>query len=144
MEEEITSTHSTPIFHCCTCRCCHWQPFSLSLFFSLLLCYYTHCSALLVSIYRQEWCHQLQLIFNNGGCQTLTFGMGCCICQWIVSFICCTLMATNLTITPFAIHVGQLSSCFFNICLHLAAPPSLPFWERLQPSLQVLAKPFNH
>ena len=57
---------------------------------------------------------------------------------------CCTLMATNLTITPFAIHVGQLSSCFFSTGLHLAALPSLPFWEHLWPSLQVLAKPFNH
>jgi hypothetical protein len=31
-----------------------------------LLC--SHCVALLVPIYRQEWCHQLQLFFNNGGC----------------------------------------------------------------------------
>ena len=53
-------------------------------------------------------------------------------------------MATYLTITPFAIHVGQLSACFFSTNLHLAALPSLPFWEHLWPSLQVLAKPFNH
>jgi len=26
-------------------------------------------SALLLPIYRQEWCHQLQLFFNKGGCQ---------------------------------------------------------------------------
>jgi len=63
--------------------------------------------------------HQLQLIFNNGGCQPLTFGMGahgwcssscsCCICQWTVPSIddCCTLMATILTITSFAIYVGN-------------------------------------
>jgi hypothetical protein len=69
----------------------------------------------------------------------LTFGMGahgwcrsscnCCICQWTVSSIngCCTLMTTNPTITPFAIHVGQLSSCFFSTDLHLAAILSLPF-----------------
>jgi len=46
--------------------------------------------------------HQLQLIFNNGGCQPLTFWKGCCICQWTVPSIngCCTLMATNPTITP--------------------------------------------
>jgi hypothetical protein len=50
----------------------------------------------------------------------------------------------NPTITPFAIHMGQLSACFFSIGLHLAALPSLPFWERLQPSLQVLATPVNH
>jgi hypothetical protein len=40
---------------------------------------------------------------------------------------CCTLMATNPTITLFAIHVGQLSSCFFSTGLHPAALPSLPF-----------------
>jgi hypothetical protein len=57
---------------------------------------------------------------------------------------CCILMATNPTITLFAIHVGQLSSCFFSIGLHPAALPSLPFREHLWPSLQVLAKPFNH
>jgi len=55
-------------------------------------------SALLMPIYRQEWCHQLQLIFNNGGrCRPL---MVTCICQWTVLSICCTLMATNLTSTP--------------------------------------------
>jgi len=63
--------------------------------------------------------------------------------QWLVLSICCTLMATNPTITPFAIHLGQLSACFFSTCLHLAALPSLPFRERLWPSLQVLATPFN-
>jgi len=57
---------------------------------------------------------------------------------------CCTLMAANPTITPFAIHVGQLSSCFFSTGLHPLALPSLPFGEHLWPSLQVLAKPFNH
>jgi len=40
---------------------------------------------------------------------------------------CCILMATNPTITPFAIHVGQLASCFFSTALHPAALPSLPF-----------------
>jgi len=62
---------------------------------------------------------QLHLFFNNGGCQPLTFAMGahgwcssscsCCICQWTMSSIngCCTLMATNPTITPFAIYVGN-------------------------------------
>jgi hypothetical protein len=39
--------------------------------------------------------------------------------------------------------VGNLSSCFF-ITRFPAALPSLPFWEHLWPSLQVLAKPFNH
>jgi len=57
---------------------------------------------------------------------------------------CCTLMATNPIITPFVIHVGQLASCFFSTGLHPATLPSLPFRERLWPSLQVLAKPFNH
>jgi hypothetical protein len=38
-------------------------------------------------------------LFNNGGCQPLTFQKGCCICQWMVPSIdgCCTLMATNST-----------------------------------------------
>jgi hypothetical protein len=57
---------------------------------------------------------------------------------------CCTLMATILTITPFVIYMGQLSSCFFSTCLHSTALPSLPFRERLWQSLLVLAKPFNH
>jgi len=48
--------------------CCHWQPFSAALSLSL-----SRCAALLVFIYRQEWCHQLRFFFNNGGCQTLTF-----------------------------------------------------------------------
>jgi hypothetical protein len=40
---------------------------------------------------------------------------------------CFILMTTNPIITPFAIHVGQLSSCFFSTGLHLAALPSLLF-----------------
>ena len=58
--------------------------------------------------------HQLQPIFNNGGCQPLTFRKGCCICQWTVPSInsCCTLMATNPTITPFAIYVGNCPFAF--------------------------------
>jgi hypothetical protein len=96
---------------------------SFSLLFSLL-CSLSRC----LFIGNNGGC-QLQLFFNNGGCQPLTLGMGCCICQWTVSSIngCCTLMATNPTITPFAIHVGQLSSCFFNTGLHVAVLPSLPF-----------------
>jgi hypothetical protein len=34
--------------------------------------------------------------------------------QWLVLSICCTCNGNNPTITPFAIHVGQLSSCFFS------------------------------
>jgi len=45
---------------------------------------------------------------------------------------------------PLCHSCGQLSSCFFSTCLHSAALPSLPFRERLWPSFQVLAKPFNH
>ena len=41
--------------------------------------------------------------------------------QWLVPTICCTCNGNNPTITPFAIHVGQLSSCFFSTGLHLAA-----------------------
>jgi hypothetical protein len=47
--------------------------------------------------------------------------------QWLVLSICCTCNGNNPTITPFAIHVGQLSSCFFSTGLHLAALPNLPF-----------------
>ena len=51
------------------------QPFTFSLGLSihsqLSLC--SVCSALLLSIYRQEWCHQLQLFFNKGGCQLQLF-----------------------------------------------------------------------
>jgi len=47
--------------------------------------------------------------------------------QWLVLSICYTLMATNPTITSFAIHMGQLFACFFSTGLHLAALPSLPF-----------------
>jgi len=67
-------------------------------------------------------------------------------CQWTVQSIddCCTLMTTILTITPFAIDVGQLSSYFYSTCLYSAGLPSLPFREHLWPSFQVLAKPFNH
>jgi hypothetical protein len=113
------------------------------------------CAALLMPIYKQEWCHQLQLFFNNGGCQPLTFGMGahgwcssscsCCICQWTVPSVngYCTLMATNPTITPFAINVGQLSSCFFSTSLHPAALPSFPFWEHLRPSLHGTCHTFH-
>jgi len=57
------------------------------------------CCSLSVPIYRQEWCHQLQLFFNNGGCQLhLFFNNGGCQSQWLVSSICCTLMATNPTL----------------------------------------------
>jgi hypothetical protein len=37
------------------------------------------CAALLVPIYRQKWCHQLQLIFNNGGSTWIAP-----FCQWLV------------------------------------------------------------
>jgi len=147
MEEEdhFTQTLLPALSHCCT-----WQPLTFSIGLSHSALSLSICSALLLSIYRQEWCHQLQLFFNkggcqlqlffnNGGCQPLTYWMSahgwcnfscsCCNSQWTVPSIngCCTLMATNPTITPFAIHVGQLSSCFFNTSLHLAALPSLPF-----------------
>jgi len=77
--------------------------------FSLVL-YISHHSllillSLLVPFYRQQWCHQLllffnkggcqlQLFFNNDGCQPLTSWMGahgwcnssysCCNCQWLL------------------------------------------------------------
>jgi len=69
----------------------------LSLFFSLCFALYTPNSTLSLSvpIYRQEWCHQLQLFFNNdgcqlqlffnnGGCQPLTFGMGAHGCSYCI------------------------------------------------------------
>jgi len=81
---------------------------SFSLLFSLL-CSLSRC----LFIGNNGGC-QLQLFFNNGGCQPLTLGMGCCICQWTVPSIngCCTLMATNPIITPFAIHVGNCPLVF--------------------------------
>jgi hypothetical protein len=39
--------------------------------------------------------------------------------------------------------VGQLSSCFFSTGLHLAALPSLPFWEHLWPSLHGTRQTFQ-
>jgi hypothetical protein len=68
---------------------------SLSLYsLHILTTLFSVCSALLLPIYRQEWCHQLQLFFNNGGCQPLTSWMGahdwcnsscsCCNCQWLL------------------------------------------------------------
>jgi hypothetical protein len=106
----------------------------------------------LVPIYRHEWCHQLQLFFNNGGCQPLTFGMGahgwcsssCCICQWMVLSIngCCTLMTTNNH--PLCHSCGATVLLLLQHRLASSALPSLPFWKHLWPSLQVLATPFNH
>jgi hypothetical protein len=135
-EDHFTQTLLPALSHCCTWQqgCYPWQPLFLSCSLHILHSLLKICCSLLVPIYRQEWCLQLQLFFNNGGCQS----------QWLMPSICCTLMATNPTITPFAIHVGQLSACFFSTSLHLAALPSLSFWERLWPSLQVLATPFNH
>jgi hypothetical protein len=73
----------------------------LSLLFSTAL---LSRSALLswVPIYRQQWCHQLQLFFNKGGCQLqLFFNNGGCQSQWLVPSICCTLIATNPTDSSF-------------------------------------------
>jgi len=70
----------------------------LSLLVSLLHSQFLCSLSLSVPIYRQEWCHQLQLFFNKGGCQLhLFFNNGGCQSQWLVPSICCTLMATNPT-----------------------------------------------
>jgi len=91
-----------------------------------------------VSIYRQEWCRQLQFFFNkdgcqlqpffnNGGRQPLTFGKvahgwcnsnsSCCICQWTVLSIngYCTLMATNPTDSSNASVVNSSFMCFWSM-----------------------------
>ena len=101
----ITSLKLNSQLSCCTCRCCHCSsPLSL-LFSTFLTTLISVCSTLLLPIYRQEWCHQLQLFFNKGGCQLqhffnnsgcqpLTSWMGahgwcnsscsCCNCQWLL------------------------------------------------------------
>ena len=84
------------------------------------------------TLLQQRWLHMGCTILSMVGATTIS---SCCNCQWLLSSIYCTLMATNPTITPFAIYVGRLSSCFFSTGLHLAALPSLPFRERLWPSL---------
>jgi len=46
-------------------------------------------------------------LFNNDGCQPLTFQKGCCICQWTVPSINgrCLLMANNPTYFLFSRNV---------------------------------------
>jgi hypothetical protein len=90
-EDHFTRALLPALSHCCTWQqgCCLWQPFFLSCSLHILHSLLKICCSLSVPIYRQEWCLQLQLFFNNGGCQS----------QWLVSSICCTLMATNPTIS---------------------------------------------
>jgi len=90
-EDHFTRALLPALSHCCTWQqgCCLWQPFFLSCSLHILHSLLKICCSLSVPIYRQEWCLQLQLFFNNGGCQS----------QWLVSSIFCTLMATNPTIS---------------------------------------------
>jgi len=127
-------------------------PLSLLLFSSRFLTL-THslsfCSLKSCLFYRHPWCCSTCSAVKHGckvrhGRLPNHSKMVAANSQWLVPTICCTCNGNNPTITPFAIHVGQLSSCFFSTGLHLAALPSLPFRERLWPSLQVLAKPFNY
>ena len=109
--------------HCshtlCTCQqgCCPWQPLTFSPLLSFFLSF---AQTLLFSLgaylqarmvpqlqlfYNNDGC-QLHLFFNNGGCQPLTCvevahgwcssSSSCCICQWTVPSIngCCTLMVS--------------------------------------------------
>ena len=135
------------------------QPFTFSLSLSIALTislhylYLSFCSqimSLFMGISWQTIGHQLwhkwwqhmgctifvkwwvQLPFDN---DTLLLRVGCTIY--------CPLMA-NPNNHPLWHLNGQLSSCSISTSLHPAALPSLPFWERLWPSLQVLTKPFNH
>jgi len=109
----ITSLKLNSQLSCCTCSCCNGSKaaaiaalhfLSILFTFSPLSSLYTlHiltplllsvCYTLLLPIYRQEWCHQLQHFFNKGGCQPLTSWMGahgwcnsscsCCNCQWLL------------------------------------------------------------
>ena len=128
----------------------------LSLFFSshsmLTLC--SICSALLLSIYRQEWRHQLQLFFNKGGCQPLTSWMGAH--GWCNSSCRLLTMATSPRVGllphkwqypnnhPLCHLCGATVRLLLQHRLASVTLPSLPFWERLRSSLQVLATPFNH
>jgi len=126
-------------------------PLSLLLFSSrfLTLTSLSFCSLKSCLFYRHPWCCSTCSAVKHGckvrhGRLPNHSKMVAANSQWLVPTICCTCNGNNPTITPFAIHVGQLSSCFFSTGLHLAALPSLPFRERLWPSLQVLAKPFNY
>jgi hypothetical protein len=42
------------------------------------------CCSLSMPIYRQEWCHQLQLFFNSGGCINGGSTWVAPFCQWLV------------------------------------------------------------
>jgi hypothetical protein len=72
------------------------QLFTFSLGLSTALTISLKLCSLLVPIYRHEWCHQLQLFFNNGGCQPLTLGwvhmVGAAPAAVFVNGWCCPLM----------------------------------------------------
>ena len=97
-------------------------------------------------LFCQQWwlpnLPNLPNFFNKGGCQLLLFFNNG---GWSKSMLgCCTLNGNTPNNHPLWHLYGQLSFCFFSTILHPAALPSLPFRERFRPSLQVLAKPFNH
>ena len=135
MEEEDHFTLSTPSYYCCTCSCCngskaaaiaalhflscslHFSP--LSSRFALLSC----CLFIGKNGATSSNTSSTKVAANSSSSSTMVAANS----QWLVLSICCTCNGNNPTITPFAIHVGQLSSCFFSTGLHLAALPNLPF-----------------
>jgi len=125
------------------CHCSHsLSLYSLHILIALSL---SHFALSRMPINRQVW---WLLFFNNSSCTWVdTFVNGGCNYHWqmvtLLLRVGCPIMA-NPNNHPLWHLYGQLSSCFFSTNLYLAALPSLPFRERLWPSLQVLAKPFNH
>jgi hypothetical protein len=131
------------------------QPFTFSLGFSTALSTLSLslCSlSLSVPFYRQQWCHNSSSSSTKVAAHGLHhFVNGWCNHHWqwqpsLIRVGCishCPLMANPNNHLLWHLY-GQLSSCFFSTSLHPAALPSLLFWERLWPSLQVLAPPFNH
>jgi len=145
MEEEDHFTQTQlPALFLCTCSCCHCSS-SLSLYTLHILTLLLHFALSRMPINRQVW---WLLFFNNSSCTWVdTFVNGGCNYHWqmvtLLLRVGCPIMA-NPNNHPLWHLYGQLSSCFFSTNLYLAALPSLPFRERLWPSLQVLAKPFNY
>ena len=135
-DDHIHSTQLPFLSHYCTRQqgCCHWQPLHF-LSWSLTFCTLSlsFCSLTYASIYRHKWLDNLAINYGTNGGSTwvapfyqwlvqlvwqypptiVAFDNGNRLqmlhCQWTVQSIddCCTLMATILTITPFAIYMGN-------------------------------------
>ena len=137
MEED--HIHSTPSSH----TPLHMAAAPFSLFLSIALTFSPFALSFWVPFIGKDGSSSI-----NGCTWVAPLVNGWCNCQvlvlQIVNGCCCTLNGNTPNNHPLWYLYGQLSSCFFSTILHFAALPSLPFRERLWPSLQVLAKPFNH